>query len=72
MGSKASIDIQPEAARTDVISAYDQSFSVSEDGKPVPVVRGERKVAGRYIMCPFYGQRVVETPVKKQSSGGGK
>jgi hypothetical protein len=69
MGSKANIDIQQDAAKTDVVSAYDQSFSVSEDGKPVPMVRGERKVAGRYIICPFYGQRVVEEPVKQQ---GGK
>ena len=69
MGSKASIDTTQEESKTDVISAYDQSFSVSEDGKPVPVIRGQRKVAGRYIMCPFYGQRVVEEPAKKQ---GGK
>mgnify|MGYP001458644629 CR=1 FL=1 len=70
MGSKASsIDNAQEEANTDVISAYDQSFSVSEDGKPIPFARGERKIAGRYIICPFYGQRQVEEPQKSQ---GGK
>lgn len=70
MGSKSGgIDNIQEDANTDVISAYDQSFSVSEDGKPVPFARGERKVAGRYVICPFYGQRTVEEPQKKQ---GGK
>lgn len=66
MGSKASVDQTPAESRTDVVSAYDESFSVSEDGRPVPIIRGQRKVAGRYVMGPFYGQRIWEEPPKKQ------
>ncbi len=69
MGSKANVDQTPAPSQTDVISAYDESFSVSEDGRPVPVGRGECKVAGRYVICPFYGQRTWEEPQKQQ---GGK
>lgn len=63
---KAAVDQTPEPSRTDVISAADQSFSVSEDGRPVPYVMGQRKISGRYVMCPFYGQRVWIEPAKKQ------
>lgn len=66
MGSKASVDQTPAESSTDKLSAYDQSFSVSEDGRAIPVVRGERKVALRYVIGPFYGQRVVEEPQKKK------
>lgn len=64
---KGAVDQTPAKSQTDVISASDQSFSVSEDGRPIPFVIGQRKVAGRYVMCPFYGQRVWEEPAK---SGG--
>ena len=66
MGSKASPDQTPEGQNTDKISAYDESFAVSEDGRPIPIVRGQRKTAGRYVMGPFYGQRIWEEPPKKQ------
>jgi len=68
MGSKATPDQTPAESQTDVISAYDESFSVSEDGRIIPVARGERKIAGRYVICPFYGQRVVEFPAKKSGA----
>lgn len=66
MGSKHLIDQTPAPSKSDAISAYDESFSVSEDGRPIPFARGQRKVAGRYVICPFYGQRVVEIPQKKR------
>lgn len=63
---KAAVDQPPERSKTDVISAADQSFSVSEDGRPVPFVIGQRKVAGRFVGCPFYGQRTWTEPAKKR------
>lgn len=66
MGSKAQVDQTPEPTNSDKISAHDESFSVSEDGRPVPIIRGQRKVAGRFTMGPFYGQRIWEEPPKQQ------
>ena len=70
MGSKLSTDTVQEGSQTDVVSAYDQSFSVSEDGKPVPIIRGSRKVAGRYVIGPFYGERKWTEPAKSSGKGG--
>ena len=66
MGSKAQPDQTPTPSQTDVISAYDESFSISEDGRAAPIARGERKIAARYVICPFYGQRNWTEPAKKQ------
>ena len=66
MGSKASTDQADLSSTTNSPSAYDQSFAVSEDGRPVPLILGYRKVAARYCICPIYGQRNV---TKKQKSG---
>lgn len=63
---KAAVDQTPAKSQSDVISACDESFSVSEDGRPVPFAVGQRKVSGRYVLCPFYGQRVWTEPAKKQ------
>jgi hypothetical protein len=68
VSKKNRVDQTPPPPSTDRPSAYDESFAVSQDGRPVPIVRGQRKVAGRYVMSPFYGQRIVEVPVP----GGGK
>jgi non-ribosomal peptide synthetase component E (peptide arylation enzyme) len=68
--SKGNVDQTPAPSQTGVVSAYDESFSVSEDGRPVPWGRGEFKVSGRYVICPFYGQRTWQEPAK--SSGKGK
>ena len=69
MGSRPRTDQTPAPSQSDVISAYDESFSVSEDGRPVPWFRGETKVAGRYVMCPIYGQRVWQEPAQQQGKG---
>ncbi|MBK8477440.1 MAG: hypothetical protein IPL39_14400 [Opitutaceae bacterium] len=71
---KGAVDQTPAESKTDVVSAYDESFSVSEDGRPIPVVRGQRKIALRFVLCPFYGQRVWEEPPKNRENnmGGGK
>jgi len=63
---KVAPDQTPAESKSDVISAADQSFSVSEDGRPIPFVVGQRKVSGRFVMCPFYGQRTWNEPAKKQ------
>lgn len=66
MGNKARTDQTPAPSRSEAVSAYDESFSVSEDGRPIPIVRGERKVAARWVISPFYGQRVWIEPAKKR------
>jgi len=72
MGSKAAaVDHTPAASDTDIVSAYDESFSISEDGRVIPVTRGARKVAARFVMCAFLRQRVVDVK-NANSSGGGK
>lgn len=63
---KAAVDQTPAKSQTDVISACDQSFSVSEDGRPIPFVIGQRKVSGRFVQDPFYGQRNWTEPAKKR------
>lgn len=68
MGSRARTDQTPAPNESDVISACDESFVTSNDGKPVPWGRGEFKVAGQYVVCPIYGQHTKQEP----SSGGGK
>jgi hypothetical protein len=67
MGSKRN-DQTPAPSRTETVSAYDEAFAVSEDGRPVPMGRGKFKTAGRFVICPFYGQRVWYEP----TSGGKK
>lgn len=66
MGSKASTDQADLSSSTNTPSAYDQSFAVSEDGRPVPLVLGWRRVAARFVIGPIYGQRNV---TQKQKGG---
>lgn len=63
---KGAVDQTPAKSQNDVISAADESFTVSEDGRPIPFVVGQRKVAGRTVIGPIYGQRNWTEPAKKQ------
>jgi hypothetical protein len=64
MGSKSGIDQSETATDTSTPSAYDESFAVSNDGAPVPMASGAVKIAGRYTICPFYGQRTETEKAK--------
>lgn len=66
--SKGATDDTAETSDRDIISNYDQSFSVGKDGTALPIVHGERKVAGVYVISGFYGQHTKQV----QTSGGKK